>query len=44
MFGIAATRHQIKNDQPGLHDFRRFLRQFELISLKFCRGHFLLKS
>ena len=22
------TRRQIKNDQPGSHDFRRFLRQF----------------
>ena len=22
------TRHQIKNDQPGSHDFWRFLRQF----------------
>ena len=22
------TRHQIKNDQPGSHDFRRFLHQF----------------
>ena len=26
--GPVYTRRQIKNDQPGSHDFRRFLRQF----------------
>ena len=27
----AYTRSQIKNDQPGSHDFRRFLRQFSTV-------------
>ena len=35
---------QLKNDQPGLHDFRRFLVNFEPISLKFWKGHFLFES
>ena len=44
MKGNIAQRHfrngynrcQIKNDQPGPHDFWGFLRQFEPIFLKFC--------
>ena len=35
------TRCQIKNDQPGLHDFSV---NFAPISLDFFKGHVLIKS
>ena len=41
---ILAWDWTFKIDQPESHDFRKFLRKFWTVSLKFCRGHFLLKS
>ena len=37
------TRHQIKNDQPGSHDFWRFLRQFLTNFLEILQRPFPLK-
>ena len=38
------SRRQIKNDQPGSHDFRRFLRHFWTDFLEILQRPFLLKS
>ena len=38
------TRRQIKNDQPGSHDFRHLCVNSKPIPLTFCKGHFLFKS
>ena len=37
------TRRQIKNDQPGSHDFRRFLRQFSTDCLEILQRPFSIK-
>ena len=37
------TRRQIKNDQPGSHDFRRFLRQFWTDFLEILQMPFPIK-
>ena len=37
------TRRQIKNDQPGSHDFRRFLRQFWTDFLEILQRPFSIK-
>ena len=42
-FIVAHTRRQIKNDQPGSHVFRRFLRQFWTDFLKILQRPFSIK-
>ena len=39
----AYTRRQIKNDEPGSHDFRRFLRQFCTYFLEILQRPFSIK-
>ena len=43
MLLLAYARGQIKNDQTGSHDFRRFLRQFSTDCLEILQMPFSIK-